>query len=88
MGSRRRKWQGERHQSRGAGPIGPAESPAADAVGRGGQAALPGDQRGRLGGPGMEDIVNQDNGLRADTSLEALARLKPVFDRRYGSVHA
>ncbi|MEO7985738.1 MAG: acetyl-CoA C-acyltransferase [Gemmatimonadales bacterium] len=41
-----------------------------------------------LGGPGMEDIVDADNGLRADTSLEALAKLKPVFDRRYGSVTA
>ena len=29
-----------------------------------------------------------DNGIRADTSLEALAKLKPVFDRRYGSVTA
>ena len=29
-----------------------------------------------------------DNGIRADTSLEALATLKPVFDRRYGTVTA
>ena len=30
----------------------------------------------------------QDNGIRTDTSLEQMARLKPVFDRRYGSVTA
>lgn len=29
-----------------------------------------------------------DNGIREDTSLEQLAALKPVFDRRYGSVTA
>lgn len=41
-----------------------------------------------FGGPGMDQIVTGDNGIRADTSLEALAGLKPVFDRRYGSVTA
>jgi acetyl-CoA acyltransferase len=30
----------------------------------------------------------QDNGIRSDTSLEQMAKLKPVFDRRYGSVTA
>ncbi len=29
-----------------------------------------------------------DNGIRTDTSIEALAALKPVFDRKYGSVTA
>ena len=29
-----------------------------------------------------------DNGIRADTSLEKLAALKPVFDRKYGTVTA
>jgi acetyl-CoA acyltransferase len=33
-------------------------------------------------------ILQQDNGVRADTSLEQMAKLKPVFDRRYGSVTA
>src|SRR6266436_4422885 len=33
-------------------------------------------------------IVRQDNGVRTDTSLEQMAKLKPVFDRRYGSVTA
>ena len=37
--------------------------------------------------PGAE-IVRQDNGIRSDTSLEQMAKLKPVFDRRYGSVTA
>src|SRR5881394_3843745 len=33
-------------------------------------------------------VVQQDNGIRTDTSLEQMAKLKPVFDRRYGSVTA
>jgi acetyl-CoA acyltransferase len=36
----------------------------------------------------MDEVVSTDNLTRADTSLEALAGLKPVFDRRYGSVTA
>ena len=39
-------------------------------------------------GRGMDEIVAGDNGVRPDTSLEALAELRPVFDRRYGSVTA
>ena len=35
-----------------------------------------------------EPIVRQDNGIRTDSSLEQMAKLKPVFDRRYGSVTA
>src|SRR6266571_1186168 len=35
-----------------------------------------------------EAVVQRDNGIRADTSLEQMAKLKPVFDRRYGSVTA
>jgi len=34
------------------------------------------------------EIVRQDNGIRPDTSLEQMAKLKPVFDRRYGTVTA
>ncbi len=34
------------------------------------------------------DVIATDNGIRPDTSLEALADLRPVFDRRYGSVTA
>jgi acetyl-CoA acyltransferase len=41
-----------------------------------------------FGGAGMEEIVTSDNGIRTDTSLDALTQLKPVFDRRYGSVTA
>jgi len=33
-------------------------------------------------------VVTQDNGIRPDTSAEQMARLPPVFDRRYGSVTA
>ncbi len=41
-----------------------------------------------FGGREMDQVVTEDNGIRADTSLEALAALRPVFDRRYGSVTA
>ena len=41
-----------------------------------------------FGGRGMDEVVTTDNLIRADTSMEALAGLKPVFDRRYGSVTA
>jgi acetyl-CoA acyltransferase len=41
-----------------------------------------------FGGRDMDQIVTADNGIRSDTSLEALAELRPVFDRRYGSVTA
>jgi acetyl-CoA acyltransferase len=41
-----------------------------------------------FGGAGMDQPVTADNGIRADTTPEALAVLKPVFDRRYGSVTA
>jgi len=32
--------------------------------------------------------VTSDNGIRTDTTLDQMAKLKPVFDRRYGSVTA
>jgi acetyl-CoA acyltransferase len=38
--------------------------------------------------PNYETVVSTDNLFRADTSLEALAKLPPVFDRRYGTVTA
>ena len=38
--------------------------------------------------PRFEPVVDRDNGIREDTSLEALARLRPVFDRRYGTLTA
>jgi len=41
-----------------------------------------------FGGADLSEVTTSDNGIRADTSLEALAALKPVFDRRYGSVTA
>ncbi len=40
-----------------------------------------------IAGPKYE-AVTEDNIIRADTSYEALAALKPVFDKRYGSVTA
>jgi acetyl-CoA acyltransferase len=39
-------------------------------------------------GPEMDQVITGDNGVRSDTSLDALAKLKPVFDRKYGTVTA
>jgi len=38
--------------------------------------------------PRYDKAATQDNGIRSDSTLEALAKLKPVFDRRYGSLTA
>jgi acetyl-CoA acyltransferase len=38
--------------------------------------------------PRYDTALDTDNGVRTDTSIEALRALKPVFDRRYGSVTA
>jgi acetyl-CoA acyltransferase len=60
------------------------------------QRAAQGTRDGRLpaeiapwfGGRDMDEVITSDNTVRADTSLDALAKLKPVFDRSYGSVTA
>ncbi len=38
--------------------------------------------------PPSFDAMTQDNGIRADSSMEQLRALKPVFDRKYGTVTA
>ncbi|MBR9989245.1 MAG: acetyl-CoA C-acyltransferase FadI [Gemmatimonadetes bacterium] len=38
--------------------------------------------------PKYEDVVDRDNGIRSDTTAEKLAALRPVFDKRYGTVTA
>lgn len=38
--------------------------------------------------PRYDQVMTEDNGIRSDTSLEQLAALRPVFDKRYGSVTA
>lgn len=38
--------------------------------------------------PKYDRAVTLDNGVRADTSLAKMAELKPVFDRRYGTISA
>jgi acetyl-CoA acyltransferase len=38
--------------------------------------------------PKYEAHIESDNGIRDDTTYEKLAELKPVFDRKYGSVTA
>jgi acetyl-CoA acyltransferase len=58
--------------------------------------AAAGTQDGRLASemmpfyvpPAYDTVLTHDNGVRTDTSLEQLQALKPVFDRRYGSVTA
>lgn len=38
--------------------------------------------------PTYEEYLSVDNGVRKDTSIEQMRALKPVFDRRYGTVTA
>lgn len=38
--------------------------------------------------PRFETVLTSDNGIRTDTSIEQLRALKPVFDKRYGTVTA
>ncbi len=38
--------------------------------------------------PDFEKVVVQDNGIRTDTTPEKLGMLRPVFDRKHGSVTA
>jgi acetyl-CoA acyltransferase len=38
--------------------------------------------------PPKFEAMTSDNGIRADSSIEALNALKPVFDRKYGTVTA
>ena len=38
--------------------------------------------------PGYDDVVETDNLIRGDSTLEAMAKLRPVFDRKYGTITA
>ena len=38
--------------------------------------------------PKYDNVVDTDNLIRADTTLENLAKLRPVFDRKYGTITA
>jgi acetyl-CoA acyltransferase len=38
--------------------------------------------------PKFDTVSTTDNGIRSDTTLEQMQALKPVFDRRYGTVTA
>lgn len=38
--------------------------------------------------PGYDNVVDTDNLIRADSTLEAMAKLRPVFDRKYGTITA
>ena len=38
--------------------------------------------------PKYDVVLSSDNGIRTDTSIDQLQSLKPVFDKRYGSVTA
>ena len=58
--------------------------------------AAAGTQDGRLAAeimpvytpPAFETVETRDNGIRTNTTLEQLQALKPVFDKRYGTVTA
>jgi acetyl-CoA acetyltransferase family protein len=38
--------------------------------------------------PGYREMADRDNGIRENQTLEALAKLKPIFDRKFGTVTA
>ncbi|MGA7613803.1 MAG: acetyl-CoA C-acyltransferase FadI [Thermoanaerobaculia bacterium] len=38
--------------------------------------------------PKFDHVVEKDNLIRADTTLEALSQLRPVFDKKYGTITA
>jgi acetyl-CoA acyltransferase len=38
--------------------------------------------------PGYDNVVETDNLIRGDSTLEAMAKLRPVFDRKYGTITA
>jgi len=38
--------------------------------------------------PNFEQPMSEDDSIRRDTSMDSLARLRPVFDRRYGTLTA
>jgi acetyl-CoA acyltransferase len=38
--------------------------------------------------PGYDNIVENDNLIRGDSTLEGMAKLKPVFDRKFGTITA
>jgi acetyl-CoA acyltransferase len=38
--------------------------------------------------PSYEETIGEDNTIRRDSSIEGYARLKPVFDRKHGTITA
>src|SRR5215210_3930892 len=38
--------------------------------------------------PGYDTVVDSDNLIRGDSTLEAMSKLRPVFDRKYGTITA
>lgn len=38
--------------------------------------------------PSFDKVVDTDNLIRGDSTLEAMSKLKPVFDRKYGTITA
>ncbi len=38
--------------------------------------------------PDFDEVLEKDNLIREDTTIDALSKLKPVFDRKYGSITA
>ncbi len=60
------------------------------------QRAIAAQKRGRFAGeimpvlipPDYEKAIDYDNGVRPEETMEILARLRPVFDRKYGTITA
>ena len=38
--------------------------------------------------PGYDEVVETDNLIRGDSTLEAMAKLRPVFDKKFGTITA
>ncbi|HEX6177169.1 MAG TPA: acetyl-CoA C-acyltransferase FadI [Thermoanaerobaculia bacterium] len=38
--------------------------------------------------PAFKEVVEKDNLIRADSTLESMSKLRPVFDRKYGTITA
>jgi acetyl-CoA acyltransferase len=86
---RREDGQAQRRHARRAGRVGAALAPAGRAGWTDGRLAEEVAPVFLPGADGREpQALDRDNGVRADTSLERLAKLAPVFDKRYGSVTA
>jgi len=83
---RREDGQGERHLPRGAGRVGaPVALSRRPGLGR---RQVPPRGDARLDRKNFDTVVAEDNVVRKDSKLEGYGKLKPVFDKKYGSITA